>query len=201
LCGTFPGQYSQAAPATGWRLEQQSDYSGRQTMIVSPAGIRADSLDYATIIVPPDYKAALYNHRTRLCYLSTAKKLAEKYRLKPEAVYQVVRGGSQKIAGLQATQYFGDKRSAAKISRRKLEFWVTQDLAVPQKAYAYWAALSGIPSGYGLPLRVIKYQKGGRRTLILDTVSCRQVQITPDTFKGVAGYRPVDDEMSLILGE
>ncbi len=201
LIASGASRQSTAAPASAWMLEQQSDYSGRQTIIVSPDGMRADTPDYTTVLIPPEYNATLYNHRTRKYFVTTGKHLSEKYKLKSEAVYQIVRGGSQKIAGLKAQQFFGDKVSSEKTKRRKLEFWVTQDLPVPAKAYRYWSAMSGIPNGYGLPLRVIKLRSGGTKTTIIDTLSCRRTSITGSTFKIPVGYKMVDDEMSIILGE
>lgn len=201
LLGALPGQHSQAAPAVGWRLEQQSDYSGRQTMIVSPAGIRADSLDYTTIVVPPAYRAMLYNHRTRQYFFTSARQLSDKFRLKPESVYDVVPGSSQTIAGLKAKQYFGYKKAAGRSGRPKIEFWVTDDLRVPDKAYQYWSDLSRIPRGYGLPLRVIKYRADGSKLLLFDTSYCRRITVTPGTFQGPSGYKLVNSELQLILGE
>lgn len=190
-----------AAQPNGWLLRQSSRIAGNQVTYICPTGMKVDSLTYTTIVLAPKFTTTVYNKESK-CYLArTYQELKSRLTRKTpsSATSDVRKGKLGMIAGLSATQFFLDKMKHGK-KRTKIEFWVANDFALPTELLEYWAKTCEIPSGYGLPLRVVRFHNDGRTSTLLNTVSCTRTAVSPSSWKAPTGYKQVRDEMSVLTG-
>ena len=199
LSGLMPAAWS--GEAKGWVLKQSSQMPGNQVAFICPKGMKVESLNYMTIVCPPNFSTFLYNKRSKIYAETTYAQLQAEFSNRKHGQNDVRAGATGTVAGLKSRQYFVDKTQHGRKWTRA-EFWTTGEIKVPEQLTEYWCRLCEIPAGYGVPLRVIRLHKDKRKgTTMLDTVSAQRAPISSSTFKCLTGYKQVADKMSVMMGE
>ncbi len=190
---------SPAAQQLGWVLQQTGQIEGKQTAYFSPYGMRLETATYLIIVSAPKYIAKIYNTKSK-CYFEKAYK---DFRIKMTpmgsnpSLAERTFGGAGAIANLRSRQVFVDKKKR----KQKVEFWASNDIAIPQQLIDCCAGLYELPGDCGLPVRVIRTYSNGSRSLILDTLSSKQTYLPISTWQEPAGYKQVTDEMAVLTGD
>jgi hypothetical protein len=193
------------AQEDGWLLQQNTTYSGAQSIYISPTrGGKLNTKGFSTYIAAPAWQVIMTNDRARsYCSMSFdewTKKFGKEH-LAPNS-YTIRRGATGTIAGMRTVQYFVDQKLPDGRMAPTFEFWMCHDITLPSHLNYAATKLAGIPNIQGIALRVIRYnyRTGGRSTTV-DTTSCQRVKIAANMLSPPPGFQRVADEMDLVMAD
>jgi hypothetical protein len=186
----------------GWVVKQKGNYLGKQTFYVSPGGIKITSSTISVLATGEQATAFIYNNETQkfleMPYEEGLTAFVGRKSITPKSSH-VTKGKKGVIAGLKATQYIMEDvhEHGRKVTG---EFWIADEELIPAKWAKSLSAWSGLPRGFGFPLRIYMVRKGGKKALILDTISAEKADIPDSAYKIPKGYTKAEDEMTVIFG-
>lgn len=192
----------------GWVLHQNtpySPYSGSQTVIVSPRGMKTVAGDITVLIQPPAYKIRAFNTDTMLTFEASVAQWSKemKHLKKAGGANKLKKVGSGTICGVQVDRYLVLGPSGKTVIR---EMAASKTIGVPRQVASFWAAICGIPAevdvdklDLGMPLKVVRIYPEGRRETLLDTLRIDKTMLTAANLASPAGCKPVKSAMELVL--
>lgn len=201
-----------------WTFEQRSDHYGKHTLYVSGNGFRVDSerMGISFMTRPPRWNVTACSLRKKEYLELTADEWQTKFLGKRGAskvnMQSVKKGGTAKIAGLNAVQYLYDNPGSKKVRVKSVtgqssknghvyntEVYIVPGLKAPAQLGALFQRPMDAAFSIGLVLRIIEYTEDGRKLLSLDTTSAQQKSLSASTFAAPKGYHKAKDEVSMIL--
>lgn len=216
LCAaSFCGGFSSApalADEKGWVLTQKSEKFGDQYIYISGNGLKLVSPSRGINIVTcaPDWNVALYNDKTRMYYSTTFDKWMADLDRKTAGNGQDMsdrnwaKAGSQKVAGLSATQYTmngGGPRVAKHAAIRHADCWISDDIAVPGRISKMLAKAYGLPDTHMFPLKVSYVNSSGSLSSMLDTYYQKTCPIPANYFGLPMGYKRGESEADVMIDD
>jgi hypothetical protein len=201
------------ADEQGWVLTQKSQNLGDQYVYISPSGLKCvnPKAGFAMVTRAPDWNIVMFNDKTKVFFATTL----DKYKRDLEAhgftnsmsdKTWSKSGSTGNIAGLKATQYVMTgsgsnlQRAMGKqaSSLTAADYWVSNDIAVPQRLSALLATAYGLPPTGNVPLRLDTTDAKGNRRL-LDTYRMTPSAIPVSYFSCPAGYRQVQSDAEVMM--
>jgi len=182
-----------------WSLQQNSDQYGVVTTVVGQDSVRMATAEFCMSLTAPKYDLVMMNTDTKRYMVRPSGQfdaLGRKQLIDKNALIQVKKGKTGKVAGLNATQYVFTPKGY----RVTLEWWTTDDLHTSpelNKACSKFSGLAGVSSN-GFLLRYSHVNTMGRRYVYLDTISVKKVDPATLKFKIPPGYAKVASAMELI---
>jgi ribosomal protein L21E len=202
-----------AESESAWLLDVKSKIaltSGEQKLTISAKGLEISAKGFDIQIEGDAGRILLVYHTKKEYCESTVDEFTKRYAtreaykstnvgsLKPQTLKkEVITGKTGKIYNLPVTQYLVTVKDQGKVFLLK-EFWATDAIKAPPKFVDAWAKITGVPTGHGFPLRVIRNTKTGKR-VELDTLRAVNGKLPADAFKGVTGYKKVKNEITLLM--
>lgn len=189
----------------GYSLIQKSLYAGRASVKLSTEGTKIETSEYS-IFVQPSGNVRLYS-RTNHTFCELPRKYwTDKYSI--DSNYRVVKKGKTfQRMGHTVTEYFAICYSQGPNPTpvRYMQFYASRDFKLPAAIQNDYLTLLGLPSGYGMPLWVIRRSRDSRSpdgapNTVVDTLDIRPATFAADEFTPPSGYTRVKDEMDVIVG-
>jgi hypothetical protein len=205
------------ASPQGWRLDQLSDFSGKQsiTWCQDAVCISCERYGLTVLIKKPNWQVTVYSTDSqKYCQLSYEqfKKSFCSHRRAHIHGRLYVGAKATHMFGLKVTQYY---LTVAKLRQpysqilkhpSKLndygewsEIWLTKDLHMPNVVADVLSALAGVPSDCGLPLRIIRMRSSGVGARTIDTIGYHHITLAQDQFKVPPHLKLVKDEVAIFL--
>ncbi len=192
----------------GYKIIQNSQEFGQVYTLITPLGFKLKGTDVNILVKKPDYKVIFLNTKKHLIFTETI----EKYNFKRDISqthnstikYAVTQeNNNETINNFKPNKY---KYYKIKVGVRKsliCEFWTLKLPNFPQNLMDIGCQLAYIPTGYGFPLKYIRYDlhKGKYSPLYyLNTLEIKTQKIDQNEFAVPKNYTVVDSEMSVVMG-
>jgi len=203
LAGFSPVQ----AKGTGWVLRQNSQTYGIVKTIVAPEGIRLELGDMRIGIMAPKWRIVFWNLRTKYTFEESLEEFQKRVPRKARTIHwdkvmEVGKPASEVVCGIRAKRWrwmaYNPKNRKEKVLL--YDFLAADNLGLPQKVMDVASICCYVPTGKGLPLRVIGESQGSPR-VFLNTTFIAKTSIDPEIFKLPKGYTKVKSEMEVLLKE
>lgn len=202
-----------SAAESAWLLDVKSliaGAEGTQSLVICEKGLDISSKGFDIQITGETVRLLMiYHARKEYCemkfddfakryaigdtYVSTSESTLKQQVLKRT----VIKGKTGTICGLPVSQYLITFDNHGKKAVWK-EFWATTAVKAPARFVDAWAKITGVPTGYGMPLKLIHYTYRGPRKE-LDTMKVACSKLPPDAFKPVKGYKAVKSEVTMLM--
>ena len=188
----------------GWQLNQSFYYYGAIKTKTSPRGTFTETKDLNLYLLP-DSSGFIYN-RTNKKYCSLNPKVWLTKFGAQQVLGPISKVGTANYCGHPVTRYNSMAYEPPKTQPEyMLEFWTTADLhGLPTKIVNDFSTLTGVPKGYGMPMRVFRTYNypHGKQELFLETLQVQPVKMVVSDFQPPkSGYVRVTDEMDVLLAE
>jgi hypothetical protein len=191
----------------GWILRQNSQTYGIVKTIVSPDGIRLELGDMRIGIMGPKWRITFWNLRTKFTFDESLEEFKKRIPVKAKAIgwTRVMEQGKpaiQTFCGVKAKNwhYYAYNPKDPKQKVLLYDFMTADGLGLPQKVMDVAAICCYVPTGKGLPLKVVGETQGSLR-VFLNTTFIAKTQVDPEMFKLPKGYTRVKSEMEVLLKE
>jgi hypothetical protein len=204
-----------ARAENGLLLKQFSARYGSVTCVVTSQNFRMDASELRVFLKPPFKRMDMYNmvSKTRLsCAVDDIGKTIDWREMtaqekKAGGHEVIVPKGTDRLQNYVLNRYLIDHIFPRKPSSPKVDFWTTREKDFPQVLETACCKLSGLPTGYGFPVKMYQYQEKIARTgkiftvhfKVLDTTRVTKQDFPPTTFAQPQGFRPVSDLMELMV--
>ncbi len=200
----------------GWVLQQTNQVAGSQIVHLCPAACRLENreMDVNYVVTSADWKVYAFSDSRKLLYQTSFDGLMQSRKEQQQVVDKMAketgdadtpyeRGDKETICGLSATRYSsksGKDPENPNVPGSVTEMWFTSDIQLPSKfSQLQMQPGEGLPA-QGILLRMTVTEEG-EKTTILDTVSVKRMQISPDTFRVPPDYTVAASEAVVTMGE
>ena len=212
-CSVLP-----AAAERGWKLEQTSDYYGRQTVYLGKRGavVVLEQLGVTWQVIGPRWRFRGFNTRART-YIDQDYM---QWRKSHPVLEGKATAGTQKrvgqdvVAGLRVEKYYFDDPGRALVNPNakvkqpgagdrlyNTAAWFARDIEPPLPVAELMMAAFRGSGGLGVPVRVVQFNSTGKTLTAMDTLRSQPFEINAALFKVPHGYKRVSDEMILMLDQ
>jgi len=212
--------YSVAAqPAlaeTGLLLKQTSARYGAVTCMATHKHFRMDASELHVFLKPPFKTVDLYNMASKTtlsCSVDEISKETNWHELtKAEAkakAKEVTEPTGEDMMQQYKLHRFHIVHVAPNMKNPALDFWTTTEKDFPQELAEACCKLTGLPPGYGFPVRMYQYRRRYSRSgkeyplhyQVLDTTKITIQDFPATTFAQPQGFRKVPDLMELMISD
>jgi hypothetical protein len=210
--------FTLARPAeadNGLLLKQFSARYGSITCMATGQNFRMDASELRVFLRPPFTRMDMYNMSSKARLTCNVDDIGKEVDWREMSAKEKKAGGKEEIIGggtemLQAyklNRYLINLILPNKPVVPKLAFWTTREKDFPKTLETACCKLTGLPTGYGFPVKMYQYQEKTARTgkifstqfKVLDTTKVTK-QVFPDTtFAQPKGFHPVSDLMELMI--
>jgi len=200
----------------GLLLQQVSARYGSITCLATNKNFRMDASELRVFLKPPFKRVDLYNLTNKTKFSCNVDDISKDVSTHDDLDKAVKAGGREEILlkgfdmlqNYKLSHYEIDHVYPHKAMQRCLDFWITKEKDFPQELDSACCKLSGIPEGYGFPVKMFFYQTKARRNglarietfKILETKKVTKQDFPATTFAQPQGCRPVADLMELMVG-
>jgi hypothetical protein len=201
----------------GLLMKQFSARYGSVTTMATHKNFRMDAAEIRVFIKPPFKTVAVYNTSSKTVYHSDIAALGKDidwHDFKPDEIKahvaeRTVAKNDDRLQEYAMKRYLIEHYYPSRPTLPSLEFWTTRDKDFPHELDRACCLLSGLPVGYGFPLKVYQYRSRTKRDgtpyfahyRVLDTSKIIKQNFPDTTFAEPAGCKPVKDLMELMVGE
>ncbi|MBX9952026.1 MAG: hypothetical protein K2Y39_22830 [Candidatus Obscuribacterales bacterium] len=200
---------SQAAQAkkAGWLIRQNSQTYGTVKTIVSPDGLKMEMGTIRVTMTPPKWRITFWNERTKYIFDESLQEFQRRSPRKPRpsGYLERLEPGKprfQTFSGLKAKNWHWYAYDPKNPKEQKLlyDFACAENLNLPQGLMDAASICCYIPTGKGLPLRVVGDSFRGTK-VFLNTTFVSKTMVDPEIFKTPKNYTRVKSEMEVLLKE
>lgn len=191
----FAAQAASAARCeTGWEIEQRSEERGRTVIRITESSMVLSSKLMSAILTAPKFDACFFNESTRKYVLMPHSDWMKRYAAGKKDMQGPFPG--EKIAGFSTRKYTWKTKNRHKT----MELWVTKDLPLSAPLQEFVSSTIGIPTGIGMPLRMVSKFDDREPRIDMETKSIKKSKIPKSAFELPKGYKKCKNEMELLLG-
>lgn len=196
----------------GWKLEQTSDYLGAMTVLASKKAIQVTTQHYDVVftMTAPTYTVIGWNNKTKTQYTIEYAKWRKRFAAYADAVNtsEKVKAGTEKVGPLTTTRWLLNPMHVKKTTlgpkvagkTYNTAMYMANDIKLPSEFVLLMVALAHVPTNIpGFPVRIVRYTPLGAVSTMWETTKVTQVQV-PDKFQAPKGFRSVDSELALFVG-
>lgn len=195
------------AKKPGWLIRQNSQTYGIVKTIVSPDGLKMEMGTIRVTMTPPKWRITFWNERTKYIF---DESLQEFQRRSPPKTHPVgyiekmepAKPAFQTFSGLKARNWhwYAYNPKNPKEQRLLYDFSSVDNIGLPQGLMNAAAICCYIPTGKGLPLRVVGDSQHGSK-VFLNTTFVSKTMVDSDIFKAPKNFTRVKSEMEVLLKE
>jgi|GEM_PF-545067 len=212
--------YSVAAPAAladnGLLLKQTSARYGAVTCMATHNHFRMDASELRVFLKPPFKTVSLYNMASKTtisCSVDEISKETNWHEMTKAEIKAKAKEVTEPTGEDMMQQYklhrFHIVHVAPNIKNPALDFWTTTEKDFPQELAEACCKLTGLPPGYGFPVRMYQYRRRYGRNgkeyplhyQVLDTTKITIQDFPATTFAEPKGFRKVPDLMELMISD
>ncbi|HEY9716837.1 MAG TPA: hypothetical protein V6C69_05190 [Trichormus sp.] len=197
-----------AAPLKCFELKGYGYPSDTVDLFVSPAGLKSAGRNGWLLWTSKDVSDFMVLNPENKTYL--VQPLGQRwsaagpteYHRHRNKVGSVKKDGPSVICGLSCTKYSAMCPSRSDPDKQILcmEFWTWSGAPCGKAASDAWCTALGLPTGYGLPVRLRRYFRGQMMT-VMDTESAKTVSKPSDFFIISSDYHRAVDRASLMFSK
>jgi hypothetical protein len=200
---------------SGLLLKQFSARYGSITCMATNQNFRMDASELRVFLKPPFKQMDMYNMSSKARFTcdigligkDTDWRLMTASQKKAGAKEEVVSKGEDILQQYKLNRYLIILRFPKKQDLPKLDFWTTREKDFPQTLNSACCILTGLPEGYGFPVKMYQYQDKEDRSgkiyhvhfKVLDTTKVTKQDFPATTFAQPQGFHPVKDLMELMV--
>lgn len=210
------GWCQRAEAEAGLLLKQTSARYGSVTCMVTHSNFRMDASELRVFIKAPFKNITLYNMASKAmltCPIDEISKETNWHELskieQKAKAKEVIDHTSDEMMMQYKLNRYQIVHVAPKIHNPSLDFWTTKEPDFPQELAVSCCKLTGLPPGYGFPVRMYQYKtRYGRNGKayplhfqVLDTTKVIKQDFPATTFSQPQGFRKVPDLMELMVSD
>lgn len=195
------------AKKEGWLLRQNSQTYGIVKTIVSPDGLKMEMGTIRVTIMPPKWQITFWNERTKFVFSESLQEFRRRSPVKPNPTGYVEKlepgkPAVQTFSGLKARNWHWYSYDPHHPERQHLlyDFACAENLGLPQGLTDAASICCYIPTGKGLPLRVVGESRQDKR-VFLNTTFVSKTMVDKEIFKPPKNLTRVKSEMEVLLKE
>jgi hypothetical protein len=204
-----------AQAENGLLLKQFSARYGSVTCLTTNQNFRMDASELRIFLKPPFIRVDMYNMASKTRFSCSVDDIGKTIDIHDLTAKEKKAGGREVISpkgkdtlqDYKLNRYLIEHVFAGKSYEPKIDFWTTREKDFPQALETACCKLSGLPSGYGFPVKMYQYVESIARSgkkfnthfKILDTTRVTRQDFPPTTFVQPQAFRPVLDMMELMV--
>lgn len=195
----------QAAKKPGWALRQNSQTYGIVKCTLSADGIKMEMGNVKVAIVPPKWRFTFWNDQSKFYFeesLEDFEKRVPKKKTPPGWIRTLtpLNPHVETISGMKSKNWRWQVLNPKNPNEFVLfyDFACTESMGLPKRLTEVASICCYVPTGKGMPLRVIGSTPTGRK-IFLNTTFISKTMVDPEIFKMPKGYTKVRNEMEVLL--
>lgn len=195
------------AKKPGWLIRQNSQIYGIVKTIVSPDGLKMEMGTIRVTMTPPKWRITFWNERTKYLFDESLQEFKRRSppKQRPLGFVEKLEPGkpkTQTFSGLKAKTWHWYAYNPKNPKEQKLlhDFACVDNLGLPQGLMDAASICCYLPTGKGLPLRVVGDSLHGTR-VYLNTTFVSKTMVDPEIFRTPKNYTRVKSEMEVLLKE
>jgi hypothetical protein len=202
LAAAFANRTSAETGYSGYEMMCNFAYHGDARVRMAKQGARVDCKELL-VFINPQAQSQIYNRDNHKWCVMNANVWIDSnqnhYFDKVKTGKTMTRFG-HKLTEYYCTTYYRDSSNKPQMIAYQLDFWSAKDFDIPANVEDAYAALLGLPSGYGMPLYVRRI-KGDKVITYLNTQDVHPYQVTATDLKRPSNYVYSKDSMEVLVGD
>jgi hypothetical protein len=199
----------------GLLLKQFSARYGSVTCMATGQNFRMDASELRVLLKPPFKQIDMYNMANKTRYNCVIDDLGKDISWHDMSAKEKKAGGTEAVvpngAGMlqdyKLNRYLIVHNFPHKPSKTAMDFWTTRETDFPKPLETACCKLTGLPVGYGFPVKMYQYQdntgRNGKTYIVhfkvLETTKVTKQDFPATTFTQPKGFRLAADLMELMV--
>lgn len=195
------------AKKPGWLVRQNSQTYGVVKTIVSPDGLKMEMGSIRVTMTPPNWRITFWNERTKYLFDESIQDFQRRSPAKPSPIgfvrkLEPGKPAIQTFSGLKAKNWHWYAYNPKNPKEQKFlyDFACVDNLGLPQGLMDAASICCYIPTGKGLPLRVVGDSGHGMK-VFLNTTFVSKTMVDAQIFRAPKNLTRVNSEMEVLLKE
>lgn len=201
LCVASLSSSAALAKPNGYHIRQTLTYQGPVEIKAESGGMHVQTRELGGFF-RPEIKGILLVNQTNKKYCIIDPKQWVVSKQKKSLMKDIKKKGTGTYKGLRLQEYTARMEDATHQLLYGVQFWTTNDAALPATAVNDYCKVFGIPDGYGFPIKYVRYYHPNKPEVFLSTIDFQKADIKPaETKPTLTGYQKVADEMDVLMAE